>query len=233
VRRGLAARGQAKVKVRQPLREAVVVAAGREREAIERHADLVREELNVKALRFVAAADELGSYEVKPNYRTLGPRFGRWMPHVAAAVGALDPGGVAAALREGRTIGVSVDGHEHELGADDVTLVLKPLAGYQVEREGAHAVALDLAIDEELRREGLAREVVRAVQNARKDAGLDVADRIALTLGGDAELVAAVRAHEEYVAGETLASEVSYDGAEGGVADVIDGLQLRIRVAKV
>jgi isoleucyl-tRNA synthetase len=233
VRRGLAARGQAKVKVRQPLREAVVVAAGREREAIERHAELVRDELNVKGLRFVAAADELGSYEVKPNYRTLGPRFGKWMPHVAAAVAALDPGGVAAAMREGRTIGISVDGHEHELGPDDLTLVLKPLEGYQVEREGSHAVALDLGIDDELRREGLAREVVRAVQNARKDAGLEVADRIALALGGDAELVAAVRAHEEYVAGETLALELSYDGGAAAIADVIDGLQLRIGVTKL
>ena len=76
VRLGLAARGQAKLKVRQPLREAVIVAAGAEREAIERLADLVRDELNVKDLRFVSAADELGRYEVKPNYRALGPRFG-------------------------------------------------------------------------------------------------------------------------------------------------------------
>ena len=80
VRLGLAARGQAKVKIRQPLREAIVVAAGREREAIERLAEVVREELNVKSLRFAEAADELGRYEVKPNFRTLGPRFGKRMP---------------------------------------------------------------------------------------------------------------------------------------------------------
>ena len=77
VRLGLGARGKAKIKVRQPLGEAVVVAAGREREAIERLADVVREELNVKRVRFVAAAEELGSYEVKANYRTLGPMFGK------------------------------------------------------------------------------------------------------------------------------------------------------------
>ena len=102
VRLGLSARAAAKIKVRQPLREAVVVAAGREREAIERLAEVVREELNVKALRFVEQADELGSYEVKPNYRTLGPRFGKAMPQVAAAIEALDPAHVAAALRDGR-----------------------------------------------------------------------------------------------------------------------------------
>ena len=91
VRLGLAARGQAKLKVRQPLRAAVVVAAGGERAAIERLADVALEELNVKELRYVSQADELGSYEVKPNYRALGPRFGKSMPQVAAAVAALDP----------------------------------------------------------------------------------------------------------------------------------------------
>jgi isoleucyl-tRNA synthetase len=232
VRLGLAARGQSKIKIRQPLREAVVVAAGRERDAIERHADVVREELNVKALRFVAAADELGSYELKPNYRTLGPRFGKSMPQVAAAVEALDPAHAAAALREGRTVGVNVDGHEHELGPDDVQLALQPLDGYQVEREAGHAVALDLQVDDELRREGWAREAVRAIQNARKQAGLDVSDRIALALGGDGDVLAAVREHEEYVAGETLATSVVYDGGVGGSEARVDGRELLIAVAK-
>jgi len=233
VRLGLAARGGAKVKVRQPLHEAVVVAAGRERAAIERLADVVRDELNVKALRFVSEADELGSYEVKPNYRTLGPRFGKAMPRLAAAVAALDPAGVAAALREGGQVGVNVDGHEHLLGADDLQLALQPLEGYQLEREGSHAVALELTLDDGLRREGLAREVVHAVQNARKGAGLEVEDRIALTLGGDDELLAAARAHEGYVAGETLAVQVVYDGADlDGPVARIEGRELRIAVAR-
>ena len=98
VRLGLGARGQAKIKVRQPLAEAVVVAAGREREAIERLADVVREELNVRRVRFVAGAEELGHYEVKANYRRLGPLFGREMPLVAEAVAALDPARVARAV---------------------------------------------------------------------------------------------------------------------------------------
>ncbi len=101
VRLGLAARSQAKVKLRQPLRAAIVVAAGAEREAIERLADIVRDELNVRELRFVSEADELGEVEVKPNYRTLGPRFGKQMPMVAAAVAGLDAGRAAAALRDG------------------------------------------------------------------------------------------------------------------------------------
>jgi isoleucyl-tRNA synthetase len=230
---GRAARAQAKVKLRQPLGEAVVVAAGREREAIERFRELALRELNVKRLRFVSEAEELGRWELKPNYRALGPRFGKQMPQVAAAVAALDAQSAAARLREGGQVGLTVDGHEHAIGSDDVQLVLQPLEGYRVERSGTHAVALNLELDDELHREGLAREVVHAVQNARKDAGLDVADRISLALGGDAELLAAVRAHQDYVAGETLATSVSFlDGAVPGEAVRIEGRDLSIAVER-
>ena len=234
VRLGLGARGQAKLKVRQPLREVVVVAAGPEREAIERLIDIVRDELNVKTVRFVTQADELGSYELKPNYRTLGPRFGKGMPQVAAAVAALDADHVAATLAGGGVVGIGIDGHDHSLGADDLLLSMQPLDGYQLEREGSHAVALDLALDDELRREGLAREVVHAVQNARKAAGLEIADRITLTLGGDDELLSAARAHEGYLTGETLALSVAYDPASGDRLEgtTIEGRTLRIGVAK-
>ncbi len=232
VRLGLAARGQSKLKVRQPLRAAVVVAAGEERAAIERLADVALEELNVKELRYVSQADELGSYEVKPNYRALGPRFGKQMPQVAAAVASLDPDHVAAALRDGGRVGISVDGHDHELGADDLMLAMQPLEGYQLEREGSHAVALELELDEDLRREGLAREIVHAVQAARKAAGLQVEDRIELRLGGDEELLAAAREHEAYIARETLAVAIAYDGA-GEPTVTIEGRPLAIGVARV
>ena len=232
VRLGLAARGGAKLKVRQPLHEAVVVAAGRERAAIERLADVVREELNVKVLRFVSEAGELGSYTLKPNYRTLGPRFGKAMPLVADAIAALDPGHVAEALRAGREVGVFIDGHDHELGPGDLLLAMAPLDGYQLEREGSHAVALELKLDDDLRREGLAREVVHAVQSARRDAGLQISDRIVLTLGGDDELLDAARAHEGYLSGEVLAVRVHYDADGSGDVASIEGRELRISVAR-
>lgn len=232
VRLGLAARGQAKLKVRQPLHEAVIVATGSEREAIERLAPLVRDELNVKALRFVSEADELVSMTVKPNYRALGPRFGKDMPQVAAAVASLDAGQVSAALRAGRTVGIAIDGREHALGAEDLQLAMEPLEGYELEREGSHAVALELALDDDLRREGLAREVVHAVQGARRAAGLEISDRIALALGGEAEVLDAVRAHEAYVAGETLATSVGYGPDGGGELTTVDGRELRIGVTR-
>ena len=224
---GRAARGHAKIKIRQPLREAVVVAADRERGAIEGLEGLLQDELNVKSVRYVSEADELGRFELKPNWRALGPRFGKQMPQVAAAIAALDP----ARLRAGERVGINFNGQEHEIGPDDVTLVLQPLDGYQVERSGTHAVALNLELDEELRREGLAREVVHAVQAARKNAGLDVEDRISLTLGGDEELLAAARDHEDYVAGETLATSLTFDGAQGeSESTEIEGRRLSISV---
>jgi isoleucyl-tRNA synthetase len=228
---GRAARAQAKAKVRQPLRRAVIVANDAERAAIEARADLVTAELNVKELDFVSEEADLVSYAVKPNYRALGPRFGKRMPQVAAAVEALDPVHVARVMADGGEIGISVDGDEHTIGLDEVTLALQPLEGYEVEAEAGHAVALQLDLDDELRREGLAREIVHAVQIARKDAGLDISDRIELALGGDEELLAAAREHEPYIAGEVLATSVTYD-ADGVIPVRVDGRDLRIGVSR-
>ncbi len=238
VRLGLGARGKAKIKVRQPLGEAVVVAAGREREAIERLTEVVREELNVARIRFVAAADELGSYEIKANYRTLGPLFGKDMPLAADAIAALDPARVAEALRDGEQIGISISGRDHSLTSEDLLLTLRPPEGYAVEREGSHAVALDLEIDEDLRQEGRGREVVHAVQNARKNAGLAVEDRIELDLDGDPVLLEAARAQREYLSEETLAVAARI-GAEDGAGSpsysetaTIEGFALTIGIRR-
>jgi isoleucyl-tRNA synthetase len=243
VRLGLGARAQAKIKVRQPLAEAVVVADGPERAAIERLVEIVREELNVRRVRFVEAADELGEYEVKANYRTLGPLFGKDMPLAARSIAALDPARVAAAVRGGPAggtdggIGIAVGDREHTLTEQDVILTMKAPEGYSVEREGAHAVALDLSIDDSLLREGRSREIVHAVQNARKSAGLEVEDRIALVLGGGTALMDAARTHEAYVSGETLAVELCI--GEGDPAEMdyreqteIEGLALEIGLSR-
>jgi isoleucyl-tRNA synthetase len=195
-------------------------------------AELVRAELNVKEIEFVSEAADVVRYTVKPNYRALGPRFGKAMPAAAAAIEALDPGHVAEMQRDERQLGVNVDGREHPLGAEDVSLVMEPLDGYQVEAEAGHAVALSLELDDELRREGLAREIVRAVQNARKEAGLDVTDRISLGLGGDEDLLEAARAHQDYLAGETLATAVAYDHGEPSAEAKIEGRTLLITIAR-
>ena len=227
---GRAARAHAKVKMRQPLARAVIVATERERETIEGFAGVVRAELNVKELEFVTEEGELADYTVKPNYRTLGPRFGKEMPQAAAAVESLDPDHVREAIAGEREIGISIDGHDHTLAPGDLSLVMQPLDGYMVESEAGRAVALALDLDDDLVREGLAREIVRAVQNARKEAGLEVTDRIDLGLAGDPELLEAAREHHDYLAAETLAEGISF-GASGGERAAIDGRELEIAVA--
>jgi isoleucyl-tRNA synthetase len=186
-------------------------------------------------VRFVAAADELSSYEVKPNYRTLGPQFGKDMPLVATRAGSC--AAIAAAVRgEDGALGITISGREHTLSADEVILTMRAPEGYSVEREGAHAVALDLAIDDALLAEGHAREIVHTVQNARKDAGLAVEDRIELYLSGDPALIEAVNAHREYIAGETLTVELGVGRVAPADTDeewhidqaAIDGLSLTI-----
>jgi isoleucyl-tRNA synthetase len=234
---GLAARGQAKIKLRQPLREAVVVADERERAAISRLEEQVLEELNVKSISYVGETEELAEYEVKPNYRALGPRFGARMRQATAAIEALDPALVAAALDRGENVHISIGGHEEALGGDDLSLAMLPRGGYYLEREANYAVALKLDLDEELLREGAAREIVHAVQKARREAGLQVEDRIELVLSGDRRLLQVVRQHSDYVARETLATSIELDGAgfepAGHVETArIDGSELAISLRR-
>ena len=229
---GRAARAHSKVKMRQPLHKAVVVATAEERPAIERLSDVVASELNVKEIEFVSDESELVSYRVKPNFAALGPRMGKQMPQAKAAIEGLNAAEVTEVLEAGGSVGISIDGHDHSIGADDITMVMEPLEGYEVEAEAGHAVALSLELDDDLRAEGLAREIVHAVQNARKGAGLEVSDRIELGLGGGDEVLDAARAHEAYIAGETLASSVSYEADGGGQPASVGGHELHIAVSR-
>jgi isoleucyl-tRNA synthetase len=231
---GRAGRAQSGIKMRQPLSRAVIVASDEERAWIEAEADLVRSELNVRELEFVTEEADLVTYAVKPNYRTLGPRFGSDMPAAAAAVGALDPDRVAESLSAGEPIVVSVSGTDHPLAEEDLVMEMEPLEGYQVEAQSGHAVALSLELDEGLIAEGLAREIVHAVQNARKNAGLEITDRIALDLGGDPELLAAAEAHAGYLSGEVLATSLTFSGGEGESAEsqTVDGRDLVIGIGR-
>jgi isoleucyl-tRNA synthetase len=138
---------------------------------------------------------------------------------------------------DGARIGIAVAGREHTLSAEDVILTMKAPEGYSVEREGAHAVALDLTIDDDLRAEGQAREIVHAIQNARKAAGLEVEDRIELWLAGAPALIEAAEAHRNYLTGETLAVELNLNREEGpnncySEQTEIDGLSLSISLRR-
>ena len=185
---GRGARAEARLKVRQPLAEAVVAAPPALARSIEGLVDLVAEELNVRRVRFVTDPAELVEVTVKPNYRRLGPRFGKRMPAVAAAVAALPAAESARAIDAGDGVEIALNGDRERLAPEDLLLEARPSEGYAVGQDAALAVGLATEITPDLRREALAREVVHAVQGARRAAGLRVEERIHLHLDGSGEL---------------------------------------------
>jgi isoleucyl-tRNA synthetase len=217
------------VRVRQPLSRAVVHYAGDHR-ALEPLLDLVAQELNVKRVEFAESAEQLGRWRAKPNFRALGPKLGPRVKDVAAEL-ASDDGSLAGALARGET--VTIDGVE--LTPSDVDLTQETLEGWGVAAEGGITVALDLDLTDALRREGLAREAIRVVQDARKSAGLAVSDRIALGLEATGALATAVDRHRDAIAAETLAVEI-IDGAVPGASyteeATVEGERLVVTLAK-
>jgi isoleucyl-tRNA synthetase len=205
---GRSARADSKVKVRQPLSRALISAPGWGR--IPRDlVDQVRDELNVVVLASLADADELVEVAVKPNFRELGRRFGKRTQAVASAIQQADVGAFVAAYRNG-TAAVEVDGAPVPIGGDEVVVSETPRSGWAVASAGPDTVALDLELTHELRLLGLVRDVVRFVQDARKNAGFEVTDRIALhwRVGGSPEPAEAVRRHAGQLAAEVLATSV-------------------------
>jgi isoleucyl-tRNA synthetase len=229
---GRSARTASKVRTRQPLGRALVGAAGWAALPAELRAQLA-DELNVQSVGALAdAGDELVDVVVKPNFRSLGRRFGAGTKAVAAAVAAADPGGLVRALRADGSVSVTVDGGPVSLGADDLVVTETPRSGWAVAADAGETVALDLTVTPELRRAGLAREVVRLVQDARKAAGLEVTDRIALTWSATSpEVAAALREHGAAVAGEVLAVSFA-EGAVGADARTDEELGLAFALRK-
>jgi isoleucyl-tRNA synthetase len=206
---GRAARAESKVKTRQPLARALISAPGWDSLPGELRAQ-VADELNVVELASLAAAADLVDVAVKANFRALGKRFGSGTQAVAKAVAAADAMALATALRDTGTATVEVDGAQVSLTAEDVIVSETPRSGWAVASEGPDTVALDLELSTELRRLGTLRDIIRIVQEARKNAGFEVTDRIRLQwrVGGSPEPAEAIRAHRDELAREVLAAEL-------------------------
>ena len=203
---GRAARNRSRVRVRQPLSRLLVRAPGEaSAAAVARHEDQILDELNVKAVERLAPDAELVDYRIKPNLPRIGKRYGRRVPAVRDGLGASDGSAIAAAVAAGRTFDVVVDGEILTFEPEDVLVESTSAEGYACAEEGGYLVGLDTTLTETLEREGLARELVRTVQEARKQAGLDVSDRISLRIEGSPGVAATLDAHREYVMEETLA----------------------------
>ncbi|MGH2554863.1 MAG: DUF5915 domain-containing protein, partial [Actinomycetota bacterium] len=231
---GRQTRTEAKVRVRQPLARAVVHVPG-EPARLEPLLPLVADELNVKEVAFTESTEELSGWRAKPNFRALGPRLGKRVQDVAAAL-QRDDGTLGSRFARGETVTLSLDdGQSIPLSPEDVELSQQTRSGWGVASDGAVTVALDLEPDTELRQEGLVREVVRAVQDLRKSAGLEVSDRIALGIVAPPEVNAALERHRLFLAGEVLAVEVRWEpvGEAQGASDLdLDGSLVAISLRR-
>ena len=211
---GRRVRVETKVRTRQPLAEAVAHLPGHA-PAIDELLPIIADELNVKEVHIATADDALGTWQAKPDFRVLGPRLGQRVQAVAGRLAA-DDGTIADRLAAEETVTLELDdGPPVEIAPEDVMLTRSVPEGWGVASDAGISVALELALTPELRSEGLARELIRVVQDARKAAGLDVSDRIALGIVADGAPAEARDAHRALITAETLATELSSTPAEG------------------
>jgi isoleucyl-tRNA synthetase len=230
---GRAARAGSSVRTRQPLSAALIAAPGVEAVPDELLAELAAE-LNVLRVDTLSAAGELVDLTVKPNFRELGRQHGSSTQQVAAAISAADPAELVGSLRATGSATVIVDGQETTVSAEQVLITETPRTGWAVSSDGGETVALDLELTDQLRAAGIVREVVRLVQQARKDAGLDVSDRIRMWwTSTDATVSAAVHEGAALIAGEVLATSVTQEPAPMEALSVSDeDLPIRVWLEK-
>jgi isoleucyl-tRNA synthetase len=204
---------------------------------LEELSPLLGAELNIKKIEFISSADDLVTLKAKPNFRSLGKKFGKNTPLASEAVQAL----TSEALREfeaGKPLYVSVGNDSHELSAEDLTVVRRASGELVVKEESGYFAALDPVVTRELRLEGLARELVSRVQRLRKELGFAVSDRVTLTVGGPVEIQEAVRAFQKWIADEVLARRVTVgERMEGTHATThtfdLDGQSVEVALERV
>jgi len=229
----LSLRKREKIRVRQPLKRILVpvldAGFGKRLEAV---TELVKGEVNVKAVEPLAEDSDILTKRLKADFKKLGPRFGKQMKEVAAGIASLGQDDIRALEQRG-TFTLAVSDGTVEVTLDDVEVMTEDIPGWLVAGEGGLTVALDIEITPELRAEGLARELVNRIQQRRKDAGLEVTDRIALTLDGPAELQDSVASNLDYIRTETLAEKLEWASVDAGVEREELEPQLTVAIAMV
>jgi isoleucyl-tRNA synthetase len=232
-RLGRAARERMKVRVRQPLRTLQAFMPVRDVSA--ELVAVLKEELNLKQVQFLQRSEDLVALRANPNFRTMGKRFGARTQEAAGRVRMLANDALRR-FREGEPLRIEVGGESYDLTSEEVDVREEPKGELVVESDAGFTVALDPKIDDELRMEGIAREIISRVQRLRRDAGLDVSDRIRLIVIAEGEVLQAAKAHQQYIAHETLAAQIDVGVAGSGtepLQDVeLDGVKARIGVAR-
>ena len=222
----LSLRAKEKIKVRQPLQKIMIpVESTEQKSSILAVANLIKHEVNIKEIVLLEDASDILVKQIKPNFKTLGPKFGKEMKFIANAIRNFTKEDIAK-IEFNEKIAIELEGKIINLDLSDVEISSEDIEGWLVANEGSITVALDVTISEELRKEGVARELINRIQNARKDKGLEVTDRIKLTVLKFEDLEESINNNKEYIMSETLTDELVF------VDQLIDGSEIEFDTIK-
>lgn len=229
----LSLRKKEMIKVRQPLQKVMIpVLDENQRAEIEAISDLIKAEVNVKEVQLLDDASGVLVKQIKPNFKTLGPRFGKDMGLISKEIQSFSQEQINKLEREGE-ISIVISGNSVNLTTEDVEISSQDIEGWLVANSGGITVALDITISDDLRKEGIARELVNRIQNIRKDSGFEVTDKIKVTMQKDGIIQEAVKDNEAYIKSETLTEELVFeDRIENGTEIEFDDLKTRILISK-
>lgn len=229
----LSLRAKEKIKVRQPLEKIMIpIDNQQQKEEIKAVEDLIKHEVNIKNIELLEDASDILVKQIKPNFKVLGPRFGKDMKLIANAINAFSADDIKKIEQNGH-LDVEVNGKNINLELDDVEIMSQDIEGWLVANEGALTVALDVTISDELRKEGIARELVNRIQNLRKDSGFEVTDRIDVKLQKDAQIEAAISSNETYIKSETLTEDLEIiENLDNGIEIAFDDVNTKLFIQK-
>ncbi|WP_324024988.1 isoleucine--tRNA ligase [Maribacter sp. BPC-D8] len=229
----LSIRQKEKIKVRQPLQKIMIpVLDNKDREEIEAVSELIKSEVNVKEIQLLDDASGILVKRIKPNFKTLGPKFGKEMKQIAQVVNGFDQNDIQKIEQDGE-LTIQLENKSITLQLQDVEISSQDIEGWMVATSGKLTVALDVTINEELRNEGIARELVNRIQNIRKDSGFEVTDKIAIEVLKDGFVEVAVKNNVEYIKTETLTAELKFvEKLDKGVEIAFDEVNTKLFIEK-
>ncbi|MHA7942654.1 isoleucine--tRNA ligase [Formosa sp. 3Alg 14/1] len=229
----LSLRAKEKIKVRQPLQKIMIpIDTKEQKEEILAVADLIKHEVNIKDIELLEDASDILVKQIKPDFKVLGPRFGKDMKLIASEIAKLTAEDIKEIEQSG-TLSIEINGKSITLGREDVEIISQDIEGWLVANEGNLTVALDITISKELRQEGIARELINRIQNLRKDSGFEVTDRISVKLQRHDDIVNAVETNLEYIKVETLTAELEIiDLVNNGIDIEFDDIETKLFIEK-
>lgn len=228
----LSLRKKANIRVRQPLSKIMIpVASDEMKQQLEKISHLIMSEVNIKGIEFLSADNNILVKNVKPNFKTLGKKYGKQMKQISAFFANMTQDEIHA-FEQNNGAHFDVDGVSVDLVLEDALIATQDIPGWAVTSEGNFTVALDMTITDELLQEGLAREIVNRVQNQRKTSGLDVTDRIIITIEKNEKTDAAVAKFNDYICAETLATIVMADHVEAEPDELVEGISVKLAIEK-